>query len=295
MNTSSAGSLRIRPLSDWNEFLAAEELQRAVWQMPDWRDAVPANFLITALKNGGIVLGAFDAAHLVGLAFSFIALDRHFDPPLLKHHSHMLAVLPEYQGRRIGLELKWQQRDLALAQNIRLMTWTYDPLLGPNANLNLMRLGAIARRYIVNAYGEMTDGLNVGLPSDRFEVEWWLDAPRVRARRAAALPALADWDALVAGGARVVSLDEPEALAWDSHVEVLLVEIPPDLAALKAADPASALSWRRRTRAVFQSAFGAGFAATAFIPAAASDAATASLPSRAAYVLTRQPAGPPPV
>src|SRR5512135_973127 len=128
MSTRPAPSISIRLIKAWDEYLAAEELQRVVWQMPDWRDVVPANLMITVQKNNGIVLGAFDGDRLVGLAFSFIGIDTHFEPPITKHCSHMLAVLPDYQSLRIGLQLKLQQRELALSQGIPLMTWTYDPL-----------------------------------------------------------------------------------------------------------------------------------------------------------------------
>jgi predicted GNAT superfamily acetyltransferase len=287
MNTNPESSITLRPLHAWEEYLAAEELQRAVWQMPDWRDAVPANLLITVQKNGGLALGAFDGAHLVGLAFSFIGYDHHFDPPLLKQCSHMLAVLPAYQSRKLGVMLKLKQRELTMDQGIALMTWTYDPLLALNANLNFVRLGAIARRYVENAYGAMTDGLNAGLASDRFEVEWWLDTPRVRERvaRAGAHP---DWDKLVRNGARVVLETE-----WDDQArprirheqslegDTLLVEIPTDLAAIKSSSPELAREWRTRTREAFTRAFADGYAATDFVFASREGT------SRAAYVLTR--------
>lgn len=291
MYTSSSSSITLRPIHAWEEYLAAEELQRAVWQMPDWRDAVPANLMITVQKNGGLVLGAFDGARLVGLAFSFIGYDRHFDPPLLKQCSHMLAVLPAYQSHKLGVSLKLKQREFTMAQGIGLMTWTYDPLLALNANLNLSRLGAIARRYTENAYGAMTDGLNAGLASDRFEVEWWLDTPRVQERvaRAGARP---DWDELVRNGARVVLETE-----WDDEArprirlenlrenplegDTLLVEIPTDLAAIKSSSPELAREWRTRTGEVFTRAFAGGYAATDFVFASPEG------PSRAAYVLTR--------
>lgn len=291
MNTSTASSITLRPIHAWEEYLAAEELQRAVWQMPDWRDAVPANLLITVQKNGGLVLGAFDGARLVGLAFSFLGYDHHFDPPLLKQCSHMLAVLPAYQSHKLGVSLKLRQRELTMAQGIGLMTWTYDPLLALNANLNLVRLGAIARRYVENAYGVMTDGLNAGLASDRFEVEWWLDTPHVRERvtRAGARP---DWEELVRNGARVVLETQ-----WDDAArprirqenqlegDALLVEIPADLAATKSNSPELAREWRMRAREVFARAFAEGYAATDFVFAPREGV------SRAAYVLTRD-AGP---
>lgn len=289
MSTSPASPITFRPMQAWDEYLAAEELQRAVWQMPDWRDAVPANLLITVQKNGGIVLGAFDGTRLVGLAFSFLGYDHHFESPQLKQCSHMLAVLPGYQSRKLGVLLKLKQRELTIAQGIHLMTWTYDPLLALNANLNLTRLGAIARRYVQNAYGEMTDGLNSGLPSDRFEVEWQLDSPRVLERLAGAAARL-DWETLVQQGAHLVfetAMDD--ASPRIQHVnplegDRLLVEIPSDLGRVKSSDPALAHDWRMRTREVFTRAFAAGYAATDLVFASREPGA------RAAYVLTREEA-----
>lgn len=291
MSPAAAGapshSIVIRPLDTWDEYLAAEDIQRFVWRMSDWRDAVPANLLITVAKNGGAVLGAFDDRRLVGLAFSFIGLDSHFDSPLLKHTSHMLAVLPEYQSRKIGAQLKLHQRVLALAQGIRLMTWTFDPLLALNANLNIARLGAIARRYVPDAYGEMTDGLNAGLASDRFEVEWWLDSPRVRAHVANEVKH-ADWtDWINRGALRLVSADTREPHVQPTRIlretAALLIEIPPDLNALKASSRELAQAWRMQTRLAFQQAFAAGFAATDFVLTRGESIA------RAAYVLSRIP------
>lgn len=276
MRARPSPSIALRLIQTWDEYLAAEELQRVVWQMPDWRDVVPANLMITVQKNGGIVLGAFDGARLVGLALSFIGIDRHFQPPITKQCSHMLAVLPDYQSLKIGLQLKFRQREIALAQGIPLMTWTYDPLLALNANLNLARLGAIARRYVENAYGEMSDGLNAGLASDRFEVEWWLNAPRVQAR-ATGPAAPEDWESLLARGATeafVISRDERQLPHIQSETfppgagmpgENWLVEIPADLAAVKLASPVLAVEWRSRTRSFFKRAFAAGYAATGFI------------------------------
>jgi len=282
--------ITIRPLHAWQEYLAAEELQRIVWQMPDWRDSVPANLLITAHKNGGILIGAFDPSHrLIGFAFSFLGIVPDYPPTLLKQCSHMLAVLPEYQGQKIGERLKFAQRQATLAQGVSLMTWTYDPLLALNAQLNLVRLGAMTRHYIVSAYGDMTDGLNAGLPSDRFEVEWWLNAPHVKSC-ADAPPPRTDWDTLIQCGAqkifqvefdandlpRIERVDEPQG-------DTLLLEIPVTLGLVKSTDAALALDWRMRTRAAFQKYFEAGYVAIDFVFGARQKH------QRAAYILSRQP------
>jgi predicted GNAT superfamily acetyltransferase len=281
--------ITIRPFHHWDEYLAAEQLQLVVWQMPDWRDVVPANLLITAHKNGGILLGAFDATNrLIGFVFSFPGIAEQHGQRILKQCSHMLAVLPEFQGQKIGERLKFAQRQVALDQHIPLITWTYDPLLALNANLNLVRLGAIARQYLVNAYGEMTDALNVGLPSDRFQVEWWLDAPRVQARTSAP-PPRQEWDAVLRAGAQLL-LD----VQFDAHGvpriarvhqpnrETILLEIPANLAAVKSADAALALDWRMQTRHAFQQLFAAGYVAVDFV-------FTRDTPARAAYLLTQHP------
>jgi chorismate synthase len=84
-------------------------------------------------------------------------------------------VVPEAQGRGLSVRLKLFQRRFCLDHGIRLVTWTYDPLLVKNATLNLNRLRARATRYVRDLYGAM-GGIYHGLPTDRFEVRWRLDA-----------------------------------------------------------------------------------------------------------------------
>ncbi len=284
---SAENNVSIRPVHAWEEFVAVEELQREVWQMPDWRDAVPANLLITAQKNGGLVLGAFDNARLVGFVFGFPGMAEADGKIKLKHCSHMLAVLPDYQSRGIGVRLKFAQCDWVCARGFDLVTWTFDPLQAVNARLNLWRLGGIARRYIPDAYGMMTNGLNAGMASDRFEIEWWVNTPRVQARAEREPPAL-DWDALVRAGARAVfsiTFDAPNLPRIADEHELagatLLVDIPARLSAVKAASTELAHAWRMQTRAVLQRAFAAGYIACEFVFAEHAGN------RRAAYVLRR--------
>lgn len=280
-------AISIRPLKSWDEFLAAEELQRSIWQMPDWRDSVPANLLITVYKNGGVLLGAFDDDRMVGFVFSFIGSEARNGEMKMKHCSHMLAVLPEYQSRMIGTRLKFAQRDTVLAQHINLITWTYDPLQAGNANLNLVRLGAIARQYINDAYGDMTDRLNAGLASDRFQAEWWLESPRV-VERAKREPRASDWASLVNSGAQEIFTIRLDELGFPHiegvskpHADTLIAEIPSRISAVKTAVPDLAREWRMRTRDFFKCAFTSGYIATDFV------FGTQGNDRRAAYVLTR--------
>ena len=60
------------------------------------------------------------------------------------------------------------------------MEWTFDPLEIKNAHLNIYKLGAVVRSYLVNFYGVSSSRLQGGLPTDRLVAEWYLDSDRVK-------------------------------------------------------------------------------------------------------------------
>src|SRR6478735_8510006 len=120
---------------------------------------------------------------LVGFVLGFAGFSdgRHL-------HSHMLATVPEWQSRGVGFALKLAQRGAALDVGLDDVRWTYDPLLARNAWFNLTKLGATATAFLPEFYGEMTDLLNAGDRSDRFEVRWPLRSRRSIAAAAGARP-----------------------------------------------------------------------------------------------------------
>ena len=157
------------------EFEACIRVERAVWKSSDV-DIIPIPLFVVASETGGQVLGAFRGAEIVGFTLA-IAGWRARKPFL---HSHMTAVLDGNRDRGIGRSLKLFQRKDALARGINLVEWTFDPLITKNAYFNFMRLGAIARRYLPNAYGITTSPLHGSLPTDRLVAEWHLRSSRVR-------------------------------------------------------------------------------------------------------------------
>lgn len=168
-------AIEIRQAASIAEMEACVNLQQWVWQYPD-KDVIPRRMFVVARSVGGQVLGAWAGDKLAGYALAIpgIRKGRHY------LHSHMLAVMPEYRNRGIGVKLKLAQRDDALARGIDLIEWTFDPLQTKNAFLNIEKLGAIARRYSVNFYGESTSPLHARLPTDRLHAEWWVGSERVR-------------------------------------------------------------------------------------------------------------------
>ncbi len=262
----------IRVLESPEEMVAVEELQRQVWPGSE-TEIVPAHLLIAAAHNGGLVLGAFEEGRLIGFVFGFPGLEFLPDGPHPKHCSHMLGVLPSHRNSGVGFALKRAQWQMVRHQGISHITWTYDPLLSRNAYLNIAKLGAVCNTYLRSVYGDLRDGLNAGLPTDRFQVDWWILTRRVESRlsgRRRRILGLADFEqAQVQVLYRAAEGDDgwlhpPEQFAMPEG-PLALAEIPSDFLALKATDLALARDWRFFSREVFESVFKAGYLVTDFI------------------------------
>ncbi len=263
-------TLVIRHLARLEEFQAAERLQQEVWGY-DPITVIPLAQLMTAAKFGGLCLGVFDGHRLVAFLYGFVGL-KDGEPV---HISQRMAVLPAYQDRGLGERLKRAQRDHVLAQGLRWVRWTYDPLETRNGYLNLVKLGAHARTYVVDLYGPVSGHLNEGLPTDRFEVEWHVRSRRVvdalagrhPARRPDAPPVASDLLLTRTGrreGGLVVPQGwrEPPGGTGALAEGVWYVEAPVDIQRVKQVDPGLALAWRLLLRELFQRLFARGYAAS---------------------------------
>jgi len=232
------------------EFAACEALSRDIWGAAD-RNVVPRELLLTMQLNGGLVHGAFlPDGRLVGFCFGFAGLR----DGQLRLCSHQLGVIQELRGAGIGIELKRAQRKDAQRLGYPLVSWTFDPLEARNAYINLHRLGCIARLYDRNHYGDMEDELNRGLPSDRFEAEWWLDKPK---------PAVPAGEPAVT--LRVSGDSEPIRDRIDlTTVQAVVIEVPQDFQAVKKRSVELAQHWRLESRDAIETALAAGMVALDF-------------------------------
>jgi predicted GNAT superfamily acetyltransferase len=264
----------VRPLNSIPEFRAAEDIQRRVWPGSEL-DVVPLHMLTTVAHNGGLVLGAFHSERMAGFLLGFLGTDEgQMNRPALarlKHCSHMMGVLPEYQGQHVGYLLKLAQRDHVSAQGVRLITWTYDPLESRNAHLNISKLGAVCHTYLESVYGDMRDGLNSGLPSDRFQVDWWITSPRAKERLFGQRASLV-LESFTSAGAEIINpstagqagLSRPAEQLAAVASTLALVEIPSNFQAIKSRDLGLARAWRSQTRSLFEEAFASGYWVTDF-------------------------------
>ncbi len=238
----------LRSPADMQETVA---LQQQIWNSPAV-EVMPVHALLATSKNGGQVLGAFVDGALVGMTVGMPAW-RDGQRFLL---SHMAGVHPRYQGSGIGTALKLRQRELARRAGYRSIRWTFDPLQRGNANFNFCLPGVSSARYYVDYYGEMEDGINAGLPSDRLEAHW-----PARGKRGRKSPPPPSPDQLLLG---FNNEGQPQSRASSDNEDVTGIEIPASLAVLKQKDPSLALDWRLAVREAFVAAFGRGFRAVDF-------------------------------
>ncbi len=251
--------LIIRDLVSHEDRQQCVALQEATWGK-GFSERVPSAILQVGPKVGGITAGAFDTSgRLVAFVFGLTGI-RH---GVLAHWSDMLAVVPERRGTGLGARLKAWQRARCEEMGVRVIYWTWDPLVSRNSHLNLNKLGARVDEFVENMYG-VTDSTQMGaLPTDRFVAAWELDhvvIARRLAARAADAPRLAALP-VVAGGP-----DTSPPITWPDAPAVT-VRIPRDFPALLGSDPAAAAAYRHHSHAAFRHYFALGYQISSFHPA----------------------------
>ena len=258
--------IKIRPINTLTDLRKCHEIQRATWGYTDLM-VFPYTQLISSAHNGGVLLGAYSGPDLVGFVYGYLGMSG----AKLYLFSQRMGVLPSYQSQGVGMKLKLAQRDQMLRKGIDLIVWTYDPLLGKNATLNIEKLGGIVRHYARDMYGAVNKPRQMGLSTDRFLLEWELMSDRVRGRFRSTEPRPQAEELLNENSYQFVNyaawegnLPRPMAMDLELDDDTLLVQIPPDLNAIKKVDLGIARGWRESTRDIFETYFRRGYVLTGF-------------------------------
>ena len=268
--------VRIRPLQAHKDYEGCVGIQREVWRHTDL-DITPVHQFCISVQTGAVLLGAFAGKTLAGYVYSFPAVVAKKNC----QHSHHLAVLPRFQGAGIGKKLKYAQWQECLKRGYDLVTWTFDPLLTRNANLNLHTLGAVGRTYLDDFYGRTPAlTLDAGVPTDRLLVEWWIKSNRVRGR-------MAKRESPLDPGPLAKAVEQRPGGAYpgiapgrtDLTLERarVLVELPKNVREMKAV-PGAIARWQKSVRTALKHYFAAGYQLDDFI-----------LGERCFYVLKKTP------
>lgn len=237
---ANSSEVEVRECISAADLDACLQLQRDVFGFPEL-EVSPRRHLVVSRQAGGWTLGAFAGEEMVGFVHHMVGVQ---DQQIIGY-SHMMAVSAAVQNQGVGAQLKWAQRDRALAEGVNFIRWTWDPMQARNAHFNLNRLGVVVRSYADNFYGTNYsvagnyDGADRGLDSDRLVAHWHLDSERVRA---------------TANGQR--------ATAGAAEHEIA---IPADWAGLIKNNVAGARAEQIRVRDEFQNAFAEGLTCTGFV------------------------------
>jgi len=276
-NASNETSIVIRDIETVREMHEVELLEKEIWGCEDL-DVLPATMLSASREVGGVLLGAYHDNTLVGFVYGFPGLE----DGEITHHSHMLAVKPSLRNLNLGYRLKLAQRDRILAQNIRRITWTFDPLQSLNAYLNFSKLGVVSDKYRINFYGESTTSFLHQFGTDRLWVSWLIESERVCQR----LNNETNEPAFYSKLPKLVEVGKNEPIEWEASKVLgepyVAIEIPADINELQRKDPAMALRWRETTREAFTTAIDSKYLVQDFFRSSRSEE------SLGVYVLSEQ-------
>jgi predicted GNAT superfamily acetyltransferase len=250
LTAARRSGVTIRLLHELPELQSVAELFDEIWRPAANSPLVNVEQLRAMTHVGNYLAGAFDGSgRLIGASLGFFAA-----PPGVALHSHITGVAGDVRGRSVGFVLKLHQRAWALERGLSEITWTFDPLVRRNAYFNLVKLGARPRDYLVDFYGRIDDAVNAGEGSDRLLVAWNLLS--TSGRPAEVGGAEMDAEQLRAAGALVALVENadgsPEcvpAAQWRA-ADVVLVQVPADIEALRQSNAGAARQWRLAVRDV---------------------------------------------
>lgn len=246
----------ITELSQIEDLRQLADLFAVVWGRPG-EPPITSDILKALAHSGNYVSGAHVEGRLIGGLVGWLG---GVPPHELHMHSHILGVLPNSEARGLGFDLKQHQRRWCLARDVKVMEWTTDPLVRRNAYFNLTKLGAEALRYLVDFYGEMRDGINVGDESDRLLIRWRLDSHQAEAAAAGDAPEpdaekLQSW-----GSTPILSVGtHGEPVIEPSSARVLMCQVPDDIVAMRRENPGLAREWRVALRHAMGGSLDAGY------------------------------------
>ncbi|WP_344865481.1 GNAT family N-acetyltransferase [Amycolatopsis ultiminotia] len=256
---ADAAQVEIRELTELAELSAGCRLFDSIWRPEPGNRPVTTELLRAMSAAGNYVAGAFEGGELLGACFGF------FGPPPKGLHSHIAGVAPGGLGRGLGFALKQHQRAWVLRQDVRTISWTFDPLVRRNAHFNLTKLAARAASYLPDFYGPMRDGINGATRTDRILITWDLADAQVRAAALGDPPQLDLNELRSQGAALALSADsDGRPVPGPADARVALVAVPPDIEAVRKTDPALARSWRSALGEVLPGLLAAGAAVTGF-------------------------------
>jgi predicted GNAT superfamily acetyltransferase len=204
------------------------------------QQAVPNIDISTAQRRDGAVIIAYDPAkgfteegwygYVMGMGGKNI------------FHSRVIEVNREIQENDVGFHLKMLQAHRALELGYDTIEVVFDPLRGPNAQLNIANLGGIIRDYEQNLYFSSPDNYDA---SDRAIVRWPLTIKQTHQRIKHAKNGGYKINERDLQGVAHVTAENIGRLLEEDH-DLLLYEIPGDVSKFTKDEAAPLRSQQRQ-------------------------------------------------
>jgi predicted GNAT superfamily acetyltransferase len=250
----------VKEIDNKEDFKECEKIQRDVPQLGEV-GVVPAYLLELTASHGGLTLGLYMNERIIGFSFSIAAYTKETGYYLF---SDSMGFYKNYQRKSLGFLLKQVQYQVAKEKGAKRIYWTYDPLLGPNANINIRKVGGTVHHYELDRYSLINTSSGICIPADRFLLDWSIQTKRVENRMInhqipekmldlKKLPICVNRTipVLIHTGIKSTLVREIVELFLDLNTSKIAIEIPLEYFEIRGDNPELAKDWRMKTREIF--------------------------------------------
>jgi predicted GNAT superfamily acetyltransferase len=250
----------VKEIDNKEDFKECERIQRELPQLSEV-GTVPAYLLELTTCHGGLTLGLYMNERLIGFSFSVAAYRKEIGYYLF---SDSMGFYKNYQRKSLGYLLKQVQYQVALEKGVKKIFWTYDPLLGPNGNINIRKVGGMVFCYELDRYSLINTNSGLQIPADRFLLEWRIQTKRVENRmiyrkipenyvKREKIPFCVNRTipVLIHAGTKSFLVRENVELFLQKDLPKIAIEIPAEFFEMRESMPELAHDWRMKTRELF--------------------------------------------
>jgi predicted GNAT superfamily acetyltransferase len=250
----------VKEIDNKEDFKECEKIQKELPQLGEV-GVVPAYLLELTTSHGGLTLGLYMNERIVGFSFSVAAYTKDKGYYLF---SDSMGFYKNYQRKSLGFLLKQVQYQVAKEKGAKRIYWTYDPLLGPNANINIRKVGGMVHQYELDRYSLVNTSSGICIPADRFLLDWSIQTKRVENRMIGhqipekmlelkKLPFCVNRTipVLIHTSSKSILVRENAELFLGLEKDKIAIEIPLEYFEIREAIPELAQDWRMKTRELF--------------------------------------------
>lgn len=250
----------IKEIDNKDDFKECEKIQRELIQLNEV-GIVPAYLLELSDSLGGLTLGLYLNEKVIGYSFSLAAYSKDRGYYLF---SDAMGFYKNYQRKSLGFLMKQVQYQIAKEKGVHKIFWTYDPLLGPNANINIRKIGGMVYEYELDRYSLINASAGIIIPADRFLLDWSIQTSRVKQRmvdnkvpekmrpcKEIKNVANRTIPILFHASTKKTMFREIVEVTLDKTLPSVLVEIPLEYLEIREIMPELAQDWRLKTRNIF--------------------------------------------